>query len=322
MKEIYSWEKLGKLFDTQTFPDVWWLKEYTQSPSVVVFDTFVRVYFCSRTLPDSTGRYNSYVGYIDLDKNNLFNITGVSKEPLLALGEIGAFDEYGIYPASAIRVGNEIRIYFGGITRCETVPFNAAIGGAISSDGTNFTKMGPGPVVSYTLDEPFVIGSPKIRYFNNTWYLWYAAGCKWNKTEKGTQPVYKIRCAVSQDGINWTKQNVNVLDSVLEEDECQASADVIFRNGKFHMFFSYRYNYGFMEKGRGYRTGYAVSTDLQNWERQDEKAGFFPSAGDGWDSESVSYSHLFELNGEIYSLYQGNYIGKEGIGIAKLAGDL
>jgi hypothetical protein len=63
--------------------------------------------------------------------------------------------------------------------------------------------------------------------------------------------------------------------------------------------------------------GYAYSDDLINWERDDHKSNLLNST-DGWDSESVSYPHVFEFNEETYMLYLGNGIGKTGIGIARL----
>jgi len=240
----------------------------------------------------------------------------------MELGDLGTFDEFGVYPASVINNKGDIRVYYAGNTRCESVPFNAAIGVAISKDqGNTFNRLGPGPVLSYSFDEPFTLGSPKIRVFNNKWYLWYTAGKKWIVNNNAKLPVYKIRMAISNDGLNWQKQGKDLLETVLEENECQASADVSYANGKYHMFFSYRYHTDFKEKERGYRIGYAVSEDLITWKRQDSKAGMTVSK-EGWDSESVSYAHVFELDSKTYMLYQGNYMGKAGFGLAQLQGVL
>jgi len=42
----------------------------------------------------------------------------------------------------------------------------------------------------------------------------------------------------------------------------------------------------------------------------------------GWDSEMISYPHVFELDDKIYMLYLGNQVGKAGFGLAELEGDL
>ena len=315
---MFKWKKLGRIFDPAEVRHKSWMQEYAQAPSVVIFENHVRVFFSSRTVPDTNGQYVSRLGYIDLNCKNLFEITKICNEPVLPLGGLGTFDEFGTYPVSVIKTEKEIRAYYAGWTRCESVPFNAAIGLAISNDdGNTFNKPGLGPVLSYTPNEPFVLGSPKIRKFNNVWYLWYSAGKKWIKNNSKPEPIYKIRMATSIDGINWTKFGQDIIESLLEPNECQASADVFFYDQKYHMFFSYRYNLNFREPGRGYRIGYAVSDDLFNWKRDDRKAGLTASES-GWDSESVSYPFVFELNNNIYMLHQGNEIGKNGFGLAEL----
>jgi sucrose-6-phosphate hydrolase SacC (GH32 family) len=318
---MYNWEKIGQVFDPTKSGVGDWMREYAQTPSTLIFSDFVRIYFCCRPLPVD-GLYVSHLAYIDVRKNNLLDIIDISKRPIMNLGQTGTFDEFGIYPASVIRHENDIRVYYGGNTRCRSVPFNAAIGVGVSDDdGRTFKRLGPGPVLSYSYDEPFTLGSPKVRHFNGKWYLWYTAGKKWVEHHGAKVPVYRIRMAISDDGISWEKHGSDLLETILEANECQASADVTFDNGKYHMFFSYRYHTDFKEKGRGYRIGYAVSDDLVTWERKDDKAGIFPSK-EGWDSESVSYAHVFKLDNKTYMLYQGNHMGKIGFGLAKLIGGL
>jgi predicted GH43/DUF377 family glycosyl hydrolase len=314
---MFKWEKLGRVFNPVDIEDSW-MHEYAQAPSVVIFDNYVRVFFSSRPKPDKGGQYISRMAYIDLNRDNLFEIINICKQPILPLGGLGTFDEFGTYPVSVIKNDNEIRAYYAGWTRCESVPFNAAIGLAASSDnGESFSKIGEGPIISYTPDEPFVMGSPKIRKFKNTWYLWYSAGREWVSNNGQPQPVYKIRMATSSDGINWTKHGKDLINNVLEENECQAGADVLYYKEKYHMFFSYRHNLNFREPNRGYKIGYASSIDLINWERDDKRAGIEVSE-EGWDAESVSYAYVFELNGDILMLHQGNEIGRYGFGLAKL----
>ena len=83
------------------------------------------------------------------------------------------------------------------------------------------------------------------------------------------------------------------------------------------MFFSYRYSLDCRSKGRGYRLGYAFSDDLNNWTRDDTNVGIGLS-DEGWDSEMISYGHVFELDKHIYMVYQGNHFGRVGFGLAKL----
>lgn len=317
---MFKWEKLGKIFDPKDRKSESWMQEFAQSPSVLIYEKHVRVYFCSRPAPTPDGQYLSFLSYIDLDRKNLLSIVNICKESILSLGGYGTFDEFGTNPISVIRDQDEVRVYYAGWTRCESVPFNAAIGLAISHDnGDSFTRMGEGPVLSYSPDEPFLLGSPRIRQFNDKWYLWYVSGKKWLQTGAKPEPVYKIRMATSEDGIKWIKLGKDLIDSKLDENECQACADVIFHNEKYHMFYSYRHSHDYKTKEGGYRIGYASSIDMINWNRCDEMAGMGVSES-GWDSEMVSYPHVFVLDGETYMLYQGNEMGRSGIGLVKMVG--
>ncbi len=317
MSEIFKWKKLGRVFNPLEIEGLSWMREYSQAPSVLIFDQFIRVYFSCRPLPNN-GKYVSYTGYVDLNRTDLFEILNISKTPVLELGKPGTFDEFGTYPTSVIRRGDDVLAYYGGWTRCESVPFNVAIGMAISRDnGETFEKIGEGPVISYSILEPFIISGPKIRRFNGQWYLWYIAGRKWIENAGKPEPVYKIRMASSNDGIIWVKNEKDLIESKLEENECQASPDVIFYKNKYHMFFCYRYSLDYRGKKNGYRIGYAYSDDMMNWIRDDTKTGINISE-EGWDSEMISYPHVFELDNRIYMLYLGNEVGRFGFGLAQL----
>jgi len=294
------------------------MHEFAQSPSVLIEDTYVRVYFCSRPAPGPDGQYLSYISFIDLDRDNLLSIRRVAAHPVLSLGKYGTFDEFGTNPVSVIRDQGEIRAYYAGWTRCESVPFNAAIGLAVSRDGgETFLRLGDGPVLSYSPNEPFLLGSPRIRKFGDRWHLWYVAGKEWLRTEGSLEPVYKIRMASSGDGIDWVKHGEDLIVDKLGPHECQACPDVIYRGGRYHMFFSYRGIRDYKGRDSGYRMAYASSTDMVNWRRDDDQVDMGPSET-GWDSEMVSYPHVFELDGATYMLYQGNGMGRAGFGLAVL----
>jgi sucrose-6-phosphate hydrolase SacC (GH32 family) len=237
---------------------------------------------------------------------------------VLELGKYGTFDEFGTYPVSVIRDGKEIRAYYAGWSRCESVPFNAAIGVAISrDDGETFHRLGDGPVLSYTPDEPFLLGSPRVRRFEGRWQLWYVSGKEWRMTDSKPEPVYKIRMATSDDGVRWVKLGRDLIADKIGEHECQACPDVTFRNGRYHMFFSYRDIRNYKGREGGYRIGYASSLDMFSWQRKDDLMDISLSEN-GWDSEMINYPHIFEMNGTTYMLYQGNSMGREGFGLAML----
>jgi hypothetical protein len=321
----FSWKKLGMIFDPVQHanrPD--WMVSFAQAPNVIVLDDVVRLFFCCRPAPDANAQYVSLCAYVDLNRKDLSEVVRIADKPVLELGSLGMFDEFGTYPVSVARDGNRLVAVYGGWTRCESVPFNISLGIAWSEDdGATFKKLGAGPILSATPDEPFVITSPKIRRIGDEWILGYTAGMRWILDEAGKpEIIYKLRIASSPDGVNWSKLNKDIVESRLGVDEAQACPDIHYANGRYHMFFCYREGLDFRtNKLRSYRIGYAVSDDLRNWQRDDGKAGI-DASDEGWDSEMVAYPHLFDLDGETYMLYGGNGNGRTGIGLAKLEGEL
>ena len=108
---MFKWKKLGKVFTPQEVEGRTWLKEFAQAPATLVFDTFVRVYFSCRPPADENGQYVSYSAYVELDRSDMFKVLLVSEQPILDLGGLGEFDEFGTYPVSVLRNGEEVRAY-------------------------------------------------------------------------------------------------------------------------------------------------------------------------------------------------------------------
>lgn len=324
---MLRWRKRGIIYNPCKEKErPYWKWNFAQGQNVLIFEDRIRVYFCTREKTNEKGLTVSRVGYIDLDKKDLKKIIGKSSKPVIELGELGTFDQHGMYPFSPIKIKDEVYGYYGGITRCESVPFNVSIGVVISKNrGESFERIDKGPVLSYSLEEPFVVCSPKIRIFNGVWYMTYSAGKIWTKEEDNRAEIcYKLRMAKSIDGFNWEKMNVNIIDDKLGEYESQACGDIIYKSGKYHMFFCYRHHLDFRKnKNKSYRIGYAYSYDLEKWVRNDEFVGIDISDDENeWDSEMVAYPNVFEVEGKIYMLYLGNEVGKYGFGLAELEGDL
>ena len=315
-----KWKKLGRIFNPTDYQNDF-MKEFAQCTSTLVFDSFVRIYFSCRPYKDKEGQSKSYTTFIDVDRKDLTKIVNIAKKPVLPLGKLGCFDEHAVYPTSVLKNSiNQILLYYAGWYRTKSVPFNTSIGLAISNDGgESFERIGDGPILGPDINEPFVISGPKIRKFNNKYYMYYIGGTKWIENDGNPEIVYKIKLAISNNGVNgWYKQEKNIIPDILEVDECQAGPDVFFLNGKYHMYFVYRYALDFRNnRERGYRIGYAYSDDLINWTRDDENVGIGYS-DEGWDSQMAHYPHIFELDGNHYMLYNGNDFGKYGFGLAIL----
>ncbi len=237
------------------------------------------------------------------------------------MGSKGCFDEHGIFPLSVLRHESIILGYISGWSRRVSVSVDTSIGLAVSYDeGLTFTRVGSGPILTSSQWEPFLVGDPFVRVFNNSYHMWYIYGVRWIREESLTMPerVYKIGHATSIDGVTWKKTNRQLIQDKLNMDECQALPTVIDYDGNYHMFFCYRQAVGFRNKSENaYRIGYAYSKDLVEWIRDDAEVGIDVSPN-GWDSDMMCYPHVFRVGYDIYMLYNGNEFGRFGFGLAKL----
>ncbi|WP_083208555.1 hypothetical protein [Mycobacterium malmoense] len=317
-----QWQKLGQIFDFDKSPFYGKYISHAQSPQALVLKDRVRIYFSTRT-SDAPEQFVSHVQYVDYDLN-LRNIVGHSDHTVVPLGKLGTFDEHGIFPLSPVIIGDKVHGYTNGIARRVSVAVETGVGLVVSyNNGKTFKKVGDGPILSATTFEPFLVGDPFVRVFEDQFHMFYLYGKKWTSPTDDHPPerVYKIGHAVSDDGINWCKDNKQIVSDVIDENECQALPTVIRIMERYHMYFCYRHMTGFRDqKGKGYRLGYAYSDDLLAWKRNDADVGIEPSP-DGWDSDMMCYPNIFECQESIYLLYNGNDFGRNGFGIAKLIGN-
>lgn len=314
---MLKWIKKGLIFKPDGSRS--WMKTHAQVPYTVELENVLRTYFSTREQIDDRRMFRSYSGFVDLDKNDLSKVINISQSPIVPLGGKGEFDEFGSMAGSVIFHAGEYRLYYCGWTRCHSVPYNWAVGLATSQDGVTFQRCGPGPLLGPALDEPFLQASPLVyKVAEDDWHMFYLSGVKWFEHAGKPESQYLVMHARSQDGLQWLRDGRAIIPPVVP-DECQTSASIFQMNGRYVMLFSYRHGAEFREKPeKGYRIGYATSTDLVTWHRDDSNAGLEVSQS-GWDSEMVAYPHVFDLNGQIHMFYCGNYFGKEGFGWATLA---
>lgn len=314
-----KWKKLGKIFDPIEHILTNNCVEYAQSPQAIVFNDFVRIYFSARE-KDAGGKYLSHPSFVDFDKS-FTKIIKVSDKPIISLGGLGCFDEHGIFPMNVLKVEDRIWAYTTGWNRKISVSADASIGFAWSEDnGLTFKKRGLGPVMTASLDEPFLVCDAFVQKFNAAYYMWYIFGLRWLDTDKEEPPqrVYKIAQAISDNGISWKRNSKLIIEDKINANECQALPSVIKYNDRYHMYFCYRDAIGFRtDKNKGYRLGYAYSHDLITWTRDDDNSGI-DICEEGWDSEMICYPHIFHCDEKVYMLYNGNEFGRNGFGLAML----
>jgi hypothetical protein len=315
-----KWNKLGKIFDPAQHQLPNGCTQFAQSPQTLVFDDFVRIYFSTRAL-DTSGKYLSHIAYVDMDKQ-LENVLRVADHTVIPLGGLGCFDEHGIFPINVLRHGDAIMAYTCGWNRRVSVSVDTAIGLALSHDnGRTFERQGAGPVLAASLHEPCLVGDGFVQVIDGVFHMWYIFGTGWKRFADGAAPdrTYKIGHAVSDDGVNWVKEEARqIIADVLGPDESQALPTVVEVAGRHHMFFCYRQSSDFRSNSaRGYRIGHAWSDDLVDWTRDDEGCPLAVEAGT-WDADMQCYPHVFKCDGKVYLLYNGNEFGRAGFGVAVL----
>lgn len=314
-----NWTKLGLVFRPQDHRLPSGCTDFAQAPQALVFDDFVRIYFSTRGAADD-GQYLSHIGFVDVDRT-LRRVLRTATNTVMPLGALGCFDEHGIFPMNVVRQGDGIHGFTCGWSRRVSVPVETAIGRAVSHDnGCTFVRLGPGPVMAASANEPFLVGDPFVLRRDGVWHMWYIYGTAWKESpgEPGPARVYKVAHASSEDGTAWRRDGIPILADAIGPDECQALPTVFEYHDVWHMYFCYRYATDFRSNpARAYRLGYAQSTDLVTWRRDDAAAGIDVSP-DGWDSEMICYPHVFCCGEEIYMLYNGNAFGRYGFGAAVL----
>lgn len=319
--DAVNWTKLGKIFDPTDFTLPHGCSQFAQSPQVLLFDDFVRIFFSTRSLDSSEGKYLSHIAYVDM-KKNLRDVITVSGHTVIELGKLGCFDEHGIFPMNVVRHRGLVYGFTSGVNRRVSVPVDGAIGLALSrDDGRTFQRVGDGPVLAPSLHEPCIVVDPFVMVLGDTFHMWYVFGLGWNRGHEGAAPdrIYKIGHATSSNGVDWSKEEARqIIENKLGDDECQALPTVVEIAGRYHMFFCYRHASDFrINRDRSYRIGHAYSDDLSNWIRDDDSMRLDVTAGE-WDSDMLCYPHVFKCNDRVYMLYNGNHFGRYGFGLAVL----
>jgi hypothetical protein len=316
--EKFEWERKGQILDFTKLSD--WGSTHAQVPYFIEISGKRKIYFTSRPPRNEDGSFVSYIHALDFEEHSgNFYVSKIYKTPILELGEKGCFDEFGTMPCTIILhpENKQVWMYYVGWSRKLSVPYDCAIGLAVSSDGgETFKKISNGPLIAGNKFSPFVLGCPRVYLFNSKWYMFYLGGIKWMNFNGKMECFYKLKLAISNNGLDWQLNDEFIIPEKYE-NECQTCASVFYLDGKYHMYFTYRYSIDFRNSERGYRIGYASSEDLMVWQRDDDK-GNFSTSNLGWDSEMVCYPNVNSIDGRLIMFYCGNEFGVKGFGYAEL----
>lgn len=266
----------------------------------------VRIYFSARNKQNQ-----STIGAIDLDLNTL-KVNHVYQESFFTPGILGSFDYDGVMGCQIFELNHQTYLSYIGWNLGVSVPFRNAIGIA-KLEGLKFQRIFNGPVLDRSIHDPCFVASNHIIQLDNKYLMYYLSCVKWEEKEGVLTHYYHIKIAQSRNGLDWFPTGKIAIDFQYDNEYAISVPRVIYENGLYKMWFSYRGG----KTSETYRIGYAESKDAIHWERMDELVNLNPSEGQ-WDSDMICYPYIFDYNNKRYMLYNGNGYGKTGFGIATL----
>ena len=210
----------------------------------------------------------------------------MSTIPALSEGQIGCFDQHGVFASSVIRDGDQIKLFYAGYTRGDERPlFYTSVGVAVSKDGCKFERISQSPILGRSEYDPCLVSSPGIYRLGSQWIMYYVSGFKWFRNDEGLlQSLYDIKISWSNDLIAWHRNGEVAIP--LNSNETNISRPTVFVDdaGIHHMWYSR------VPKGRSYQIGYARSLDGVKWVRMDTLSGV---CAQNLCSGMQAYPHVF-----------------------------
>jgi predicted GH43/DUF377 family glycosyl hydrolase len=300
-----KWIKRGLIYGPGG--DSWWAQRWALQPTPLLRpDGIVRVFIGLRTLAGV-----SRVGFVDVSADNPSEVVGYSREPVLDIGEPGAFDENGVVPCAVVERNGQLYLYYAGYQLGQKVKFYVFGGLAVSTDsGTTFQRYSRVPICDRTDDELFFRVIHTMMPEGGRWRAWYGAGSEYSVQDGKQLPNYNIRYAEARDGIELSRDYRICIDTKNTEYRV-GRPYVIKHQGRYKMFYSAG------TADLGYRLAYAESDDGISWERKDDEVGIDVSPS-GWDSQMQAYPSVIMFKDKVYLFYNGNNYGEEGFGYAEL----
>jgi hypothetical protein len=305
------WEKLGRvsLATSTTHPGS---HAYCPAPFSLNEST-IRLFYAA---PDDQGV--GRIHFADVDADRPTEVIKASTEFALDVGARGRFDEHGVTPLSVVRAPDTglTHLYYAGWQRAVGVRYFLFAGLATSADATTFERVSECPILDRCPGEELVRSSPMVTVDEDGWRMFYSSGRDWGLDPDGVdRPRYAFFETHSTDGIHWSSPGGPCAIAV-NNSTAMARANVVRSADGWHMWLSYR------DHGAPYRLGYAYSKDRVRWSRVDEAAGISLGLPGEWDSDEIGLGAVISTGRTTYLFYNGNGLGRTGIGVARLDEDL
>ena len=291
-----KWNKRGLVYRGQAL-----------APSAVALDErTIRVYFGKL---DDKGI--SRIAYADVDAADPVKVLRVSEKPVLDIGRKGMFDDNGVFPAHASKIGGQIYFYYTGFQLRTDVRYTMFGGLALSADGSAFGRAQETPVTGPAPEGRYFRGGPCALFEDGAFKFWYSSGSVWEEVGGKQRPTYDIYFQPSPDGKSIGPAGRLCVAYDRNTEHGLGRPQVLKTKGLYRMFYTRR------TKDMKYAMGYAESPDGLTWTRRDDAMGLEHSPS-GWDSQMVYFPSIVETGGRTLMFYNGNDFGKDGFGLAEL----
>jgi len=248
------------------------------------------------------------VGFVDLSfLKDKFKILKYSKKPVLMPGNLGAFDDNGVLPSCIIKKNDYFYLFYIGWRPSVTTRYSLISGLAKSKNLNSFKRVSKAPLLNLSDVEPYqILTAPTVLKKGKLFFMWYVSCNRWKNKDF---PIYDIKFATSKNLVKWNQIGLTCIN--LKKDErAIARPFVIFENNLFKMWYCYE------KAKKGYKLGYAESSNGKQWKRKDKEIKFeYKSKG---DSKMQAYPQLVNIKNKVFMFYNGNNYGKEGIFCALL----
>ncbi len=257
----------------------------------------------------------SRIKYIDVSEDDPGKVLYVSDEPSLDVGNPGCFDDNGVILGDIIPVGDKLHLYYVGFQHVQKVKFHAFSGLAISDDmGKTFKRYSEVPVLDRTTTGRYGRCIHTVLFDEGIYKCWYAIINDWKVINDIPYPVYNIWYVESKDGIHFPLED-SVLCVDVKESEYRIGRPKVYKTADgYEMFYTRDL------EPKDYLVGYAISKDGIHWERRDDLFNL-PKSSEGWDSEMACYPVVCESKDKRYMFYNGNGMGKTGVGYGILCNE-
>lgn len=297
----------GKFIYTASGTHGWDFNTFTTPHAMLLDEETIRIYGGAR---DKNGV--SRITFIDVEAKEPSRIIRVNENPVLDVGEPGCFDDNGVILGDILKVDSMLYMYYVGFQHVQKVKFCAFSGLAISDDGgMNFKRVKQTPILDRSNEGRFGRCIHTVIKEDSLFKCYYAVINGWKIINGIDYPIYDIWYTESKDGINFPN---------VDKCKCISTMGNEYRIGRpkvYKMEDEYVMFYTRDTINKEYLAGMAKSCDGINWERLDLE---FPlkKSGQGFDSEMACYPVLLECKYGTYLFYNGNGMGKEGVGYCRV----